>query len=773
MGPIALSLAAAHATGTARGERSQLSAMGVTRDALMATFGGAIDQLIREHRERFQELALEAALSAGHQMGDTLLVSRSPDDPKSRWVDGTPENSYYIYELALLFPEARFIHLVRDPRSVARSLVHFHTIGGASYTADAAYREWLRNVRECQLAERALGSKLVRRVRYDDLVAHRKETVEGILEFVGEPYSQHCVAALSTRINSSVIPQDADVTDAGAGLISEAAALAAELLDLTTRYDPDAKGLAQLEQRFHKRSFGGGLSVAQRNLLRRSVPRDAVVLVAAGGDDKLLTVDDLSGWHFPQNGRGAPVAADHLSDDELIQVLERLRAKGAQFLLIPAGAGDVIAARAGVIDYLARWYQRIASHDGIADVWALAIAGAGPPSPPPVDLDPAHTELVERLRGVVSALVPPDAHVAVVSRGDVELLDLPVARAVHFPSGPGIGWSGNNPANDEEAVDALDAAIEAGATHILVPAREQWWFDSYPRFQVRLQSCWTIVSDASTCSIFALRQPARTGEFVDTFTLLAHGARPTVTFTCNICSCTCSVPPENLQREAGTCNSCGSTARHRAVIATLSQELFGRSLAIDDFPSRMDLQGIGLTDAEGYAQRLAAKLGYVNTYYHQEPHLDIQQPEPERFATLDFLIASDVFEHVVPPLSQALKNVHRLLKPEGVLVMTVPWGPGTEIVEHFPDLHEWEIVIRDGKQVLLNVTRKGAVQEFDQLVFHGGPGLALELRRFGEQGLFNALQEAGFSRITFHRANDLAHGAYWPEPWSQPVAARP
>src|SRR5438309_11580402 len=57
MGPIAHAVAIAHAAGSARGERSQLSAMGVTRQALMSAFGGAINDVVIGHRQRFEELA--------------------------------------------------------------------------------------------------------------------------------------------------------------------------------------------------------------------------------------------------------------------------------------------------------------------------------------------------------------------------------------------------------------------------------------------------------------------------------------------------------------------------------------------------------------------------------------------------------------------------------------------------------------------------------------------------------------------------------------------
>ena len=75
-------------------------------------------------------------------------------------------------------------------------------------------------------------------------------------------------------------------------------------------------------------------------------------------------------------------------------------------------------------------------------------------------------------------------------------------------------------------------------------------------------------------------------------------ANPTLTFACNVCGSSCSLPVEELQREGGTCIACGSTSRHRAVLSTLSSELFGERLAIEEFPVRRDLRGVGLTDAE-------------------------------------------------------------------------------------------------------------------------------------------------------------------------------
>ncbi|HKD35855.1 MAG TPA: hypothetical protein VKB78_03615, partial [Pirellulales bacterium] len=68
-----------------------------------------------------------------------------------------------------------------------------------------------------------------------------------------------------------------------------------------------------------------------------------------------------------------------------------------------------------------------------------------------------------------------------------------------------------------------------------------------------------------------------------------------IEFRCNICSANVSTPRSKIRREMRSCSNCGSTLRWRSIVHALSLELFGRSLAIAEFPVRFDLKGVGLT----------------------------------------------------------------------------------------------------------------------------------------------------------------------------------
>lgn len=248
-------------------------------------------------------------------------------------------------------------------------------------------------------------------------------------------------------------------------------------------------------------------------------------------------------------------------------------------------------------------------------------------------------------------------------------------------------------------------------------------------------------------------------------------------FICNICSQENDVFVSSLTREDATCSGCGSTVRMRSMVQILTAELFGKSMTIDEIsPPRPDIFGIGMSCWEVYANRLAHKVKYVNTYYHQEPFLDITNIDEKMVATLDFIVSTDVFEHVAPPISKAFVNARRLLKQNGVFIISVPFDrpgePQAETKEWFPNLHDWRLEEVEGRWILHNTTRDGQQERFDDLCFHGGPGTTLEMRLFSEASLIRELVAAGFNDITVYSEPHLDLGIQWPNGCSIPIAAR-
>jgi len=218
---------------------------------------------------------------------------------------------------------------------------------------------------------------------------------------------------------------------------------------------------------------------------------------------------------------------------------------------------------------------------------------------------------------------------------------------------------------------------------------------------------------------------------------------------------------------------CRSTPRVRAIVDIFARKLIGQSMPLPQFPDDHNLRGLGMTDLENYASRLAKKFSYQNTYLHREPRLDITaEITSTLWGSNDFVISSEVFEHLLPPVARAFENVFRLLKPGGLFILTVPFGTQPQTIEHFPELHDFQIVETDGNYVLINVTREGVVQRFDHLTFHGGPGTTLEMRVFAECDLIKHLAAAGFLEIEVHRNPVFRYGIWWPQPWSLPISAR-
>lgn len=255
MGDLAINLAVYYQTGTARGDYSVLSSMDVEKGEFFSVFGKSINDLILRHRvdlnrKRWQHTAGPDAIMGPRTKSQLAL------NPKARWVDATPEYSFYICGLRKLFPEALFIHIFRDVTSVVRSMLHFYRVSGSRLVAneEEAYNYWLRCVKACLKAEQAYGPDVVHRLLYSTLVENPESAIQSVLSFVGEPYSATCLEPLAERINSSNVPPDfkSDDTATDPTIVEEARRLWVEIEQTEQSKEPSAAAADELEMAFQE-----------------------------------------------------------------------------------------------------------------------------------------------------------------------------------------------------------------------------------------------------------------------------------------------------------------------------------------------------------------------------------------------------------------------------------------------------------------------------------------------------------------------------------------
>jgi hypothetical protein len=109
---------------------------------------------------------------------------------KPRWADKTPLYLAYVDELAAVWPDARFVVLVRDGRDVALSLLR---VPFGPNNVWAAARFWAQGIR-LGLDAAARHPGRVRTVRYEDVVADPPSALRPVCEFLGLAYGDEMLA---------------------------------------------------------------------------------------------------------------------------------------------------------------------------------------------------------------------------------------------------------------------------------------------------------------------------------------------------------------------------------------------------------------------------------------------------------------------------------------------------------------------------------------------------------------------------------------------------
>ncbi|WP_136806942.1 sulfotransferase family protein [Desulfosediminicola flagellatus] len=105
------------------------------------------------------------------------------------WIDHTPDNFKYYALLKSVFPDARFIHIIRDGRAVCDSFRHLDWGPNNAYSAS---RHWAERLQQALIVE-FVESDNCQRVFFEKLVKDPEKNLEELCIFADIPYTDTMV----------------------------------------------------------------------------------------------------------------------------------------------------------------------------------------------------------------------------------------------------------------------------------------------------------------------------------------------------------------------------------------------------------------------------------------------------------------------------------------------------------------------------------------------------------------------------------------------------
>ncbi len=178
---------------------------GLTRDGFVTP--ELIPELLAHDKFAFFRLGSEELLSLaenGQPISYASFVSGIFDlYGKARAKDlvgnKTPDSVRRMGTLHALWPQARFVHLIRDGRDVALSLMKWPSVRNKKPGTFPTWKDdpvstsafwWELNVRRGRQAGEWLGPELYREMHYESLVAHPKQECAALCDFLDLPYHE-------------------------------------------------------------------------------------------------------------------------------------------------------------------------------------------------------------------------------------------------------------------------------------------------------------------------------------------------------------------------------------------------------------------------------------------------------------------------------------------------------------------------------------------------------------------------------------------------------
>ncbi len=132
-----------------------------------------MDLLAREKADHPGDVLSAAVLAYGK-------VSGSLSEATRHWVEKSPYNEFFTAQIYSWWPEARCVHVLRDPRDNFVSYRQKHP----SWQPEFFAKNWLRSTRAGFVNQTTYGKQRYLILRYEDLVLEPMETLKRLVEFL-------------------------------------------------------------------------------------------------------------------------------------------------------------------------------------------------------------------------------------------------------------------------------------------------------------------------------------------------------------------------------------------------------------------------------------------------------------------------------------------------------------------------------------------------------------------------------------------------------------
>jgi len=117
---------------------------------------------------------------------ETLMAEVARRQGKPRWAEKTPGNIAHADRIWAAWPDAKIVHIIRDPRDVFASLVEAKKWDSPEEFAD----RWVSTIgRGLRLnGEINPSDKSYLAIRYEDLIGASEQTMRRVIDFIEEPW---------------------------------------------------------------------------------------------------------------------------------------------------------------------------------------------------------------------------------------------------------------------------------------------------------------------------------------------------------------------------------------------------------------------------------------------------------------------------------------------------------------------------------------------------------------------------------------------------------